>query len=345
MLFRSSFLPTLFDWLVKKGATDTVATIQRELELPEPTGEVLKVMTIPLTAFREATDRAAAALGDDYLGLHMAMERQPGSYGLVEYAARNAADIEDAVSRVSQYMTLLSDSARIELRKGPNEASIVHRIPGEPGCMGRHASEFVLATCLSVMQESTAKPVKLLRVEFAHPAPADVTPLEQFFGTTQLHFEAGRNELTFDREVLSYPMVEGDPQLLPWLEKYADSLMVPESGIIQRIPGLHEQIRQCLQARVTPTLAEIAKRLQFSGRTLQRRLQEAHTSFQEELDEVRRDLAEMYLRDPKLTIYEIALLLGYSDRSGFERAFMKWRGATPGGFRRKMAQAATQQVA
>ena len=40
-------------------------------------------------------------------------------------------------------------------------------------------------------------------------------------------------------------------------------------------------------------------------------------------------LAEEYLRDPHLGLHEIALLLGYSEQSAFQRAFKQWRNITP----------------
>ncbi|MCV4065300.1 helix-turn-helix domain-containing protein, partial [Pseudomonas aeruginosa] len=45
-------------------------------------------------------------------------------------------------------------------------------------------------------------------------------------------------------------------------------------------------------------------------------------------------LAEPYLRDYRLQIVDIAMLLGYSEHSAFTRAFKEWGGHTPHEFRR-----------
>ncbi|HWL84730.1 MAG TPA: helix-turn-helix transcriptional regulator, partial [Polyangiaceae bacterium] len=128
--------------------------------------------------------------------------------------------------------------------------------------------------------------------------------------------------------------------LLPWLDNYAAALLPPESVCPERIPGLREQIRSCLQAQAITTLSHIARGMRLSPRTLQRRLRDARTSFRDELDEVRRELAESYLRDPNWSIKAIALRLGYADRNGFERAFRKWCRATPTAFRSALASPA-----
>ena len=62
----------------------------------------------------------------------------------------------------------------------------------------------------------------------------------------------------------------------------------------------------------------------MSGRTLHRRLGEENTTFRQVVSEVRRELAERHLREGKLTVAEIAFLLGFSEASAFHRAFKRW---------------------
>ncbi|WP_394826141.1 AraC family transcriptional regulator [Pendulispora albinea] len=295
-------------------------------------------MTIPLTVYRTASELASERLEDPFVGLHVGVTCPRGSYGILELTAHHAPNVGEALLRVVRYMPLVTES-RLELRQTEDELALVHRIPGEPHGLGRHANEFAMACFLRFVRDTSQTPVPALRAEFAHPAPPDVSELEQFFGTSNLVFDVGRNQLVLDPKVASLPINTSDERLLPWLDSYASSLLPPESSRAERIPGLQEQIRLCLREETPPTLRVLAQRLRLSPRTLQRRLQGAHTSFQGELEEVRRDLAESYLRDPKWTIKAIALRLGYADRSGFERAFMKWRRTTPGEFRRSLPPA------
>ncbi len=89
-------------------------------------------------------------------------------------------------------------------------------------------------------------------------------------------------------------------------------------------------------AQKSETLLErnqLAKTLNLSERTLQRRLADEGSSYQQLLNDTRRQLAERYLRDGQLAATEIALLLGYSEPSVFFRAFRQWTGLTPGEYR------------
>jgi AraC-like DNA-binding protein len=73
--------------------------------------------------------------------------------------------------------------------------------------------------------------------------------------------------------------------------------------------------------------------LGISRSTLQRRLREEGTSYQEVLDATRRDLAIRYLTKTTLRADEIANVLAYRDANSFSRSFRRWTGLSPLAFR------------
>ncbi len=97
------------------------------------------------------------------------------------------------------------------------------------------------------------------------------------------------------------------------------------------ISGLHRQIRQG-----KPNLDETARLLGMSGRTLRRRLQAEEISYSELLAATRKEAAEVYMHEDKMTLAEIAGLLGYGDQTAFMRAFRGWFGMSPGAYRDKL---------
>ena len=82
-----------------------------------------------------------------------------------------------------------------------------------------------------------------------------------------------------------------------------------------------------------PSLERVADALSLTPRTLQRKLRELGTSHNELVDQMRRQLAMRYLREPEMAICEVAYLLGFSEASSFHRAFKRWTGVTPKDFR------------
>jgi AraC-like DNA-binding protein len=95
-------------------------------------------------------------------------------------------------------------------------------------------------------------------------------------------------------------------------------------------------VRRALTVRLVhgePEIEHVARDLAMSSRTLQRRLSSAGLSYQELLDAVRRETAERHIAEARLSVSEIAYLVGYSEPAAFHRAFKRWTGVTPQAFR------------
>ena len=82
-----------------------------------------------------------------------------------------------------------------------------------------------------------------------------------------------------------------------------------------------------------PTLQHVARELCVSARTLQRRLTDADITFQQLVEDTRRELAHHYLKHSAVELNEAAFLLGYEDANSFFRAFHGWEGTSPGEWR------------
>jgi AraC-like DNA-binding protein len=101
-------------------------------------------------------------------------------------------------------------------------------------------------------------------------------------------------------------------------------------------PEVGEQVKHTLKrclAGKRPTLQHVARELRTSVRTLQRRLTDAGITFQQLVEDTRRDLAHHYLQQSTVELNETAYLLGYEDANSFFRAFHLWEGTSPGEWR------------
>lgn len=81
------------------------------------------------------------------------------------------------------------------------------------------------------------------------------------------------------------------------------------------------------------TIDDVAKKLGYSKRSLQRKLQEEDTNFQKQLNHTRELLARTYLANNNMTTEDIAFLLGYQESGSFLRAFTVWSGQTVNEYR------------
>jgi AraC-like DNA-binding protein len=162
-------------------------------------------------------------------------------------------------------------------------------------------------------------------------------------------------------ETLDYlggpPQVTGEVSLT-FAPRDADLPLITSSAAFWEMlePGFLEQLQERtgaapLSGRVKRALAEalpggsasvddMARRLNVSKRSLQRKLSEEGTSFQELLNETRFEMSERYLRNSGLSLPEISCLLGFRETSSFFRAFQGWTGTTPGDYRATRASGA-----
>lgn len=81
------------------------------------------------------------------------------------------------------------------------------------------------------------------------------------------------------------------------------------------------------------TFEELAGQTGFSVNELKTEMLRHNLNFRTFVDEIRQSLAISYVRNPQLSLVEIAFLLGFSEQSAFQRAFKRWTGKTPKEYR------------
>lgn len=286
---------------------------------------------LPLSTLYAFYDEAERASGDLFIGLHVASSLRRGAYGLVEFLCRSAGSLREALDRIVRYVALLNDVAQVRIDGSETEVRIEHRIAGRPLCVGRHGNEFFVASLVLQARALSGFPVVPSRAWLAHPRPADVSELAETLGLSPsaIEFGAGANGLTVSAAVLDLPVLSADDALHGLLQQQAEQSLAQRGSAPSRFVGqIAEIVRQEL-SEGAPTVERTARRLRMSPRTLQRRLADSGTGYQQVVDTVREELARVWIADPSLGVGEIAFRLGYADESAFLRAFKRWTGTTP----------------
>mgnify|MGYP000550625396 CR=1 FL=1 len=101
--------------------------------------------------------------------------------------------------------------------------------------------------------------------------------------------------------------------------------------------GIAGKVVEILQGRIGHDklgIEFIAKDLNLSKRTLQRRLQQQNINFAQLRDQVRFHHAINYLVEQTQSIDRISTTLDFSDRTSFTNAFKRWTGLSPSTFRK-----------
>jgi AraC-like DNA-binding protein len=70
----------------------------------------------------------------------------------------------------------------------------------------------------------------------------------------------------------------------------------------------------------------IAKALGLTERMLAQQLGQEDTSYEKVVDRLRHSLALQYIKEPSVSVAQIAWLLGYEAPTSFNHAFARWTG-------------------
>jgi AraC-like DNA-binding protein len=141
-------------------------------------------------------------------------------------------------------------------------------------------------------------------------------------------FDAPATRLRLPLAALALPLRSPDPLLLEMMERQAGQHLQR----VETADGFERSVRGRITRLLregTPDVDSVAAGLHTTTRTLHRRLAERGWNYQRLLADTRHRLAEDYLANPRLQLAEIALLLGYSEQSAFNRAYRQWTGRTP----------------
>lgn len=275
-------------------------------------------------------DAGAALTADPHFGLHVGERVRPGTftvYGLVLMACR---DVGQALEQTQRYEVLAHDLGRTQL--GVEGADALYAwISHYPGA-SRHLVESVFAGIRIFGSWLAGRPLSPRHIGFVHHSDAPLDEYERVLGVRP-QFGAPGNIARFDAAILAMPVPDADPSLYPVLRQHAERLLAARNA---EGSGILAQVRSMLVKQLAhggARLPAMAAELGMSPRTLQRKLADAGSSFQELLDGARYELARDYLRQRELGLVDIAFLLGYQEQSAFTHAFREWSGLNPGAWR------------
>ncbi len=287
---------------------------------------------VPMPLWQSMLEQAVAlAPARSLAALQVGAQIQPRHVGVLGYLLLACHDLAQGMAAYQRYERLFYGEDLVQVGLNADEVSLCW--PAEAST-GELADTVAIAALLSLLQRLLAASLRPCRVSFAFAAPAEAHAYEAFFGCP-VGFSAGTTQVDFPIEVLALRLPRSDPGVQQMLDRQAQALLLalPASDAFARA------LQQCM-LRLLPegtlSLNRVAAELHLSVRSLQRRLEARGETWSGLVDGLRQQLAQQYLADRALLLSDIALLLGFSEQSAFNRAFRRWNGDTPARARRRL---------
>ncbi len=272
-------------------------------------------------------------------GLRAAALVEPEDRDPVEYAARGCSTLGEALAAWSRWFPVLNSASALSLTEEGERVQMVYRVVhGQPEPPS--FADSVIAGLVHFIRRNARIDERGWELTFTQPEPSYRNEYSRFFSGA-VRFAAPVNALVLPRAVLAAPMLPRSPTLTRAYQLRADQLLHrlrTDDSTVMRVREL--VVTHLGSGQVTMNWA--ASQLAISVPTLRRRLRDEDTTFSSIVEDVRRNIAQAELRAGRASIGEIARALGFSTTGAFDRAFRRWSGAPPSGFRTGSPEAASE---
>ena len=308
-----------------------VPALLRRAGLPATLFQLEKIFVTTAEIF--ALWRTVAEMSPDPgFGLKLGTELRFERSHPVAIAGVCSRSFGDALQRLARYKQLTCPEEIRVHRKGEETSVEFHFVEAkevEPDIM----VDVGLTWILNVGRRGSDGEITPLRLELTRPVKHRAL-LERHFGC-RVVFKADRNALVFRSSDLDRPFVTHNEELVSMIGTQLDSQLKARNTSNTVSEQVKQTLRQLLAGK-RPTLQDVAQELGMGARTLQRRLADANITFQQLVEDTRRELARHYLKQRAVELNEAAFLLGFEDANSFFRAFQGWEGTSPGEWRTRV---------
>ena len=335
MTIAASLIASFVDYAAMHGvdrSTMLSAGSLSETDLRDPDARV------SADSYGTIIETAIKLTGDTGLPMRHAADQRLEHLSIVGLIVATSRTLSETIQQLNRYVRLIADiplpekDHRFKLVQTRDETWLVDTLP--VSLAGPAAIEAAFASFISSSRntEPSIPFVIEATVTFDPPPHAD---LYQEIFQAPTRFGAKRNALRVHPHWVTFQKVDAPQYALSLFVDHAAALLASLKNTETLRARVEEQIlRDLHQGPVARD--HVARELGVSERTLHRRRKDEGMTYAEVYDGVRDRMAREYLKTDRVTVSEIAFLLGFSESSAFVRAFRRWPGFSPSDFRQSL---------
>ncbi|MEH6486216.1 MULTISPECIES: AraC family transcriptional regulator [Pseudomonas] len=282
---------------------------------------------LPYRTLINLLELSAEQLQCSDFGLRLAERQSIMILGPLAVVAQSARTFGEALAEIIRFLHIYSPGFMVTLDTDldPNHPYLIYQCLLRPAPRQRQVIELSLGVMFKTVQMLYGpgfRPYSVLsRTESSLPQ----SRYQRFFGA-RTYFGQAQTALVLMPDCLSKPIDQHNHLLHETMMDFISS--IGAGNPLDIGSQVEDSVRRLLPTQRC-TLPLIAERMGMRERSLQRRLEESQQVFENIVEEVRRELAELYLSEASMPMAQIAGLLGYAEQSSFNRACKRWYGVTP----------------
>ncbi|HEB82526.1 MAG TPA: AraC family transcriptional regulator [Gammaproteobacteria bacterium] len=262
---------------------------------------------------------------DPCFAIDMVRFWHPSMIGALGYAWLASSNLRRALHRAVRYIDVVSEDIDLALADTPAGLRVTLSLEKSVFTLPQH-HDLVMTILMHMARFNYGEELRPTEVKLAHAAPDCAGRFDDYFGIA-VEFDADNTCLTLARADADLNLSSANKEIAlmhdEMLMKYL--IEIKKGDIVEQVKSII--LENLPDGHVTDEM--VARELNLSERSMQRRLQERQTTFRSLLDSVREMVAKQYIRNPMNRMSDIAFLLGFSEQSAFSRAFKKWTGKSP----------------
>lgn len=275
--------------------------------------------------FLQLIDNAQRLLAADDSSFLFGQRLLPGHHGAASQALALSGDLQQALQLLGELRALLAPLMTPQLLLDKEFAYIYWLDSCGAGAQQRFVLEASMTSIVALGRQLSGERLPW-QFHFRHAQPRYIEQYWLHLGE-DLHFNSPYDLLRLPREHLT--------RVLPQAALTAAVVAGQQAREQLQALGPHASLLDCLHrwllqhVRQAPSLERTAEAFDMSPATLKRKLSKHATSYQQQHDQVRLQVA-LYLYQLKgYSNDQVARHLHFHDATNFRRSFKRWTGLTP----------------
>ncbi len=332
---NSSFLTGFSQMVLSKGGNPAelyeLVGLDKEVFIEEnlQTREI-KNLLIPFDKFVYLLENTARILNFPNVAMELARQQNMMILAPLRLQLENCTNILQALQVIIKYLKVLVSGYQVDIQISRELIKIsFHMVSIDVQNLIQY-QDYALASAISILHGMLGKSYPLrscyfLRNETSEQRIAEYT---RYYGCP-VAFNSDQLAITAESSIL-------DQDLAPLIEGINTQVDLALSSSDNDIIANVSRVISLSLANGNSNIVDIAASMNYSQRTLQRKLKTKNTSYSALLDSVRFSMANQYLKSTYYRLTDIALLLGYSNLSSFSRAYFRYAGIYPREVRKRI---------